>query len=77
MKRTLAVLLMLLLLTAAACAANETGYKDVPADAWYYNAVRWAVSRGVTNGTGTNTFSPDAPCTRAQIVTFLYRDLNA
>ena len=58
-------------------ARGAVRFADVPADAWYYNAVRWAVSRGVTNGTGANAFSPDAPCTRAQIVTFLYRDLNA
>lgn len=57
-------------------ARGAVRFADVPADAWYFSAVRWAVSRGVTNGTGTNAFSPDAPCTRAQIVTFLYRDLQ-
>ena len=51
-------------------------FADVSADAWYFHAVRWAVSRGVTTGTSSTAFSPDAPCTRAQIVTFLYRDLQ-
>ena len=48
-------------------------FTDVPADAYYAEAVRWAVSEGITAGTGDNAFSPDAVCTRAQIVTFLYR----
>ena len=42
---------------------------------YYFNAVLWAVEKGITNGTSANKFSPDATCTRAQIVTFLYRDL--
>ena len=41
--------------------------------AYYYSAVAWAVSKGITTGTSATTFSPDAPCTRAQVVTFLYR----
>ena len=48
-------------------------FSDVAADDWYCNAVAWAVEQGITQGTGANTFSPDAVCTRAQIVTFLYR----
>ena len=48
-------------------------FTDVPKDAWYADAVQWAASAGVTAGTSADTFSPDAPCTRAQIVTFLYR----
>ena len=47
--------------------------EDVPADAYYTEAVRWALSEGITKGTGDTTFSPDAPCSRGQIVTFLYR----
>ena len=50
-------------------------FADVDAGAYYAEAVRWAVSEGVTAGTSGTTFSPDASCTRAQIVTFLYRDL--
>ena len=48
-------------------------FADVRADAYYANAVSWAVKRGITNGTGSNAFSPNANCTRGQIVTFLYR----
>lgn len=53
---------------------SGSSFADVPADAYYANAVAWAVSEGVTNGTSATTFSPDATCTRAQIVTFLWRD---
>ena len=48
-------------------------FADVPADAYYADAVGWAVKEGITTGTGTNTFSPDLSCTRAQMVTFLWR----
>jgi len=51
----------------------QSTFTDVPADAYYYDAVRWAVERGITKGTGADAFSPDAACTRAQIVTFLWR----
>lgn len=52
---------------------GDTGFVDVPSGTYYHDAVAWAVKQGVTVGTGTVTFSPDAPCTRAQIVTFLWR----
>ena len=48
-------------------------FTDVPDDSYYYDAVNWAVSNGVTNGTSATTFSPDNICTRAQMVTFLWR----
>lgn len=48
-------------------------FVDVPADAYYYDAVLWAVKEGITNGTSATTFSPDSPCTRAQMATFLWR----
>ena len=48
-------------------------FVDVPANAYYYNAVNWALANGVTAGTGANTFGPDSQCTRAQIMTFLWR----
>lgn len=48
-------------------------FTDVFTDAYYYDAVAWAVDKGITSGTSATTFSPDNPCTRAQIVTFLYR----
>lgn len=51
----------------------EIGFADVPADAYYAGAVRWAVSEGITSGTSAVTFAPNAACTRAQMVTFLWR----
>ena len=48
-------------------------FTDVPADSYYYDAVLWAVENGITKGTSSTTFSPDDTCTRAQIVTFLWR----
>ena len=48
-------------------------FVDVPAGAYYYEAVQWALKNGITDGTSANTFSPNANCTRAQIVTFLWR----
>ncbi len=50
-------------------------FNDVAKTDYYYNAVMWAVQNGVTKGTGNDAFSPDATCTRAQAVTFIYRDL--
>ena len=46
---------------------------DVPSSSYCRNAVLWAVAHGITNGTSTYTFSPNATCTRAQVVTFMYR----
>ena len=48
-------------------------FRDVPSDAYYFEAVRWAVANNVTNGTSATTFSPEEGCTRAQAVTFLWR----
>lgn len=59
---------------AGAPAVSGGSFADVAADAYYADAVAWAVKEGITSGTGGNSFSPDAPCTRGQIVTFLYRD---
>lgn len=50
-------------------------FRDVASGAYYYNAVLWAVEWGITTGTSATAFSPNKPCTRAQIVTFLYRDM--
>ena len=50
-----------------------SGFTDVAADSFCADAVAWAVENGVTNGTSTTMFSPNTGCTRAQIVTFLYR----
>ena len=52
---------------------HMSSFADVPADAFYAKAVAWAVENGITGGTGDGKFSPDATCTRAQSVTFLYR----
>ncbi len=57
-------------------AAWNSGFTDVSADAYYAKAVAWALQNGITTGTGFGVFSPDAACTRAQIVTFLYRYLG-
>ena len=53
-------------------AVTGGSFADVAADTYYAGAVAWAVKEGVTSGTSATTFSPDAPCTRGQIVTFLY-----
>ena len=51
----------------------ESPFSDVPESAYYYKAVLWAVENGVTSGTGGGRFSPNAVCSRAQAVTFLWR----
>ena len=48
-------------------------FVDVKTGDYFYDAVLWAVGKGITNGTSAETFSPEDPCTRAQIVTFLWR----
>ena len=52
---------------------KENPFTDVPSGAYYYDAVLWAVENGVTDGVTATLFAPDASCTRAQIVTFLWR----
>lgn len=56
-----------------ASADGAPAFSDVAADAYYAEAVKWATDNGITNGTTSSTFSPGSGCTRAQIVTFLYR----
>ena len=56
-------------------ADQRSGFRDVPTGQYYSEAVSWAVEAGITNGTGITTFSPGQTCTRAQIVTFLWRDM--
>jgi len=48
-------------------------FYDVPNDAYYYEAIKWAAENGITGGVGNSLFAPNQPCTRAQIVTFLWR----
>ena len=52
---------------------NQKGFNDVKSGDYFYDAVNWAVEKGITTGTSATTFSPNASCTRAQIVTFLWR----
>ena len=47
-------------------------FEDVSVDSYYAGAIAWAYENGITNGTSKNTFSPDKPCSRAEIITFLY-----
>ncbi len=63
---------------AAGCPkpAGTASFADISPTAYYASAVSWAVENGITNGTGPNTFKPDATCTRGQIVTFLWRAAN-
>ena len=58
-------------------ASEEVNFRDVPESQYYYDAVAWALENGITMGTGKDTFSPNANCTRGQIVTFLYRAAQA
>ena len=71
----LQVVLQFLLRAAGSPAPKSTSHNftDVKAGSYYEQAVLWAVENGITVGTSSTTFSPDATCTRAQAVTFLYR----
>ena len=53
------------------------GFTDVKSDAWYATPVSWAVTKKITSGTSSTTFSPDATCTKAQILTFLWRAVGS
>ena len=69
---------MALLWRAKGCpepALTTNPFADLDENAYYYKAALWAYENGVTNGANATSFAPDADCTRAQIVTFLYRDL--
>ena len=57
-------------------ASQNNPFGDVRTSEYYGNAVLWAVENGITNGTSATTFDPEATCTRAQVVTFLYRDMK-
>lgn len=63
----------LLLRAAEASAEGAPAFTDVAADAYYAEAVKWALDRGITSGIGNGLFGPDNACTREQIVTFLWR----
>ena len=57
--------------------AKISPFRDVPTDAYYYEAVKWAQKKEITGGIGDGLFGPNQPCTRAQIVTFLWRAAGA
>ena len=57
-------------------ADSKAEFSDVPADSYFAYAVAWAAASGVTDGVGNGLFAPGNDCTRAQIVTFLYRAYN-
>lgn len=59
--------------TFVATTQKTLSFTDVKESDYYYEPVKWAVEKGITNGTTATTFSPDAGCTRAQMVTFLWR----
>lgn len=75
MKKGIAAFLTALLLCLSVAADNEkaTRFSDVSPTDYFASAVEWALERGITNGTSATAFSPSAPCTRAQVVTFLWR----
>ena len=55
---------------------TETPFVDAEPESFYYRAMLWALENNITNGTDTTHFSPYAPCTRGQVVTFLYRTMT-
>lgn len=63
-------------LTSKAAPVVENPFTDITADDYYYEAVLWAVKHQIAKGTGDHSFSPDASCTRGQVVTFLHRDFQ-
>lgn len=71
----LIILIVLLLanMQIGVAASAPSDFTDVPAGSWYADPVAWAISRGITNGTSSSTFSPEATCTNAQVLTFLWR----
>ena len=69
----IAAIVIVACLPPTAARADYDHFDDVPSGAWYADAVNWAVLSAVTNGTSATEFSPDMICTRAQVVTFLWR----
>lgn len=79
LRRTLAILMSCLLAVSVfSVPASAVGrFTDVPDNAYYADAVEWAVENDITFGTGANTFRPDAYCTRAQALTFIWKALGS
>lgn len=73
-KRLIPLLLTVMLLVGILpTGVSAAAFADVRSDAYYYDAIQWAVMEGITAGTGNGMFSPNSVCTRAQVVTFLWR----
>lgn len=72
-KKTLSLLLCTLMLLSAFTTVASAAFVDVKESDYYYDAVKWALEKGITTGTSDTTFSPKADCSRAQAVTFLWR----
>ena len=72
----LALTMCFTLTISASATSNKSNFTDVSANAYYADAVAWAVQEGITSGTSATTFSPDQTCTTAQILTFLWRSQN-
>ena len=76
-RRIVPFLLAMVLLSALFSTSSiATGFADVPNGAYYYDAVEWGANNGIAKGTAPEFFSPDQPCTRAQILTFLWRAIG-
>ena len=73
---TRAQVVMMLYRLAGSPAADGSAFTDVPAEKYYASAVAWAVQNEITTGVSASRFDPNADCDRAQIVTFLFRDLG-
>ena len=73
----LSLVLMLSLAVPAFAAAEDTGFSDVDADAWYAEAVAYCREKGIMNGTSGTAFEPDSSLTRAMLVTVLYRSAGS
>lgn len=69
-KRSMLLIFLLAMMTQFSYAIN---FVDVPANSWYVEPVAWAIEQNITSGTSATTFSPDATCSKAQILTFLWR----
>ena len=72
-KFAVAALLILLLFISVNAASSHQPFVDVPDDAYYSKAIKWAFEQGITNGVDESHFNPDKPITRAELVTMLWR----
>ena len=77
LKRTALCLTAVMAFGSLAVHASALPFTDVPADAYYYDSVQWAVEHEVTKGTSDTAFSPDNGCIRAEVVTFLWRSCGS